>query len=63
MLCDLSAEVFGARPSPEGMPPQPMKTRNYRQGSLLYPSNTFTMLSHSASSGSWQTGLPARLYQ
>ena len=29
----------------------------------LYPSKAFTMLTHSTSSGSRQTGLPALLYQ
>ena len=39
-------------------------SRLYSANSLkLYPSKTVTMLIHSASSGSRQTGLPARSYQ
>jgi len=39
-------------------------SRLYSAKSLkLYPSKTVTMLIHSASSGSRQTGLPARSYQ
>jgi len=33
------------------------------RGEAIYPSKLFTMLRHSASSGSRQTGLPARPYQ
>ena len=38
-------------------------THTKRASALRYRNNTSTMLSHSASSGSRQTGLPARPYQ
>ncbi len=42
------------------------RSRSWRSSSSrgpLYPSKSFRMLSHSSSSGSRQTGLPARPYQ